>query len=86
MNTPNSVEVKTSPNNKNVIYYEEKSLIGKSNLKSENTFDILYFVRRDIEEAIVPSFIRIISSYLFNSCDSLQKVDFLNDSQLSKNR
>ncbi|KAK8836917.1 hypothetical protein M9Y10_037443 [Tritrichomonas musculus] len=81
ISTPNLVEVKISQNNKNFKYYEDKYLIGKSDIKSE-TFDVLYFVRRDIEEAIVPSFIKFISSSAFNSCDNLNKVDFMEDSQL----
>ncbi|KAK8895331.1 hypothetical protein M9Y10_023791 [Tritrichomonas musculus] len=75
-------EIKISPNNKNFIYYKDKYLIGKSNTKSD-IFDILYFVRRDIKKAEIPSFIRIISQNAFNSCKLLEKVEFSNDSQLN---
>ena len=79
--TPNLTEIRISPNNKNFIYYEDKFLLGKSDLKSD-VFDILCFARRDIEYAKIPSFIRIISPHAFELCNKLEKIEFSTDSQL----
>lgn len=65
----------------NIKFFNEKFLIGKTDRKSD-IFDILYFTRRDIEEATIPSFIKRIGSYAFSNCDRLKTVNIPNDSIL----
>ena len=43
----------------NIFYYDNKFIIGKSDPKSD-VFDVLIFARRDIKEALIPSFIKIL--------------------------
>ncbi|KAK8840508.1 hypothetical protein M9Y10_030716 [Tritrichomonas musculus] len=71
----------TESDTKNIIYYDNKFIIGRSNPKSD-IFDVLYFVRRDIQNATIPSFIKKIAPYSFESCSKLKNVDFLEDSEL----
>ncbi|KAK8835695.1 hypothetical protein M9Y10_042292 [Tritrichomonas musculus] len=66
---------------KNICYYDNKFIIGKSDLKRDN-FDVLYFARRDIRFAIIPSFVKKIASFAFTECDRLLSVDFEPNSQL----
>lgn len=53
-----------SPKNNNFLFQEDKYLLCKSDNKSAN-FDILLFSRYDLQEAIIPSNIKIITSYAF---------------------
>lgn len=66
---------------KNIDFYDNKFLIGKSNLENEK-FDVLLFARRDIINATIPSFIKIIKPLAFNNCAQLKKVVFSNDSEI----
>lgn len=45
--TENLTKVKISPKNKNLVFYEDKLLVGKSDIKSD-VFGILCFTCRDI--------------------------------------
>lgn len=65
----------------NIIYFDDKFIIGKSDVKSEN-YDLLIFARRDILTAKIPSFIKKIQPYCFEYCKNLLKIEFENDSQL----
>lgn len=65
----------------NITYYDNKFILGKTDLKSDN-FDILYFARRDIEKAVIPSSITQIASYAFDGCKQLKIVEFPKDSKL----
>ena len=49
---------------KNIQIYEEKFIIGKSNLNSKN-FDVLLIAPKDMKSVKIPSFIKIISEYAF---------------------
>lgn len=60
---------------------ENKYLLGKSDPNNDE-FDILLFASRDIEKISIPSNIRIISSYAFNYCLSLKKVEIPLNSNL----
>lgn len=42
----------------------------------------LVFCVRNVEEVTIPSYIECISSYAFNQCSSLKKVEFENNSKL----
>lgn len=76
-------QITLSPNNKNFIYIDNKMLIGKSKKnKDSDEYDLLLFARRDIKSIVIPSFVRIIGAYAFNSCKSLEKVKFSESPQL----
>lgn len=68
-------------NQENLKYIEDGMIIGKSDNKSD-IFDVLIFVRRDIESITVPSFIKRIASSAFQCCPNIQKVEFANDSEI----
>ena len=70
-----------SSNNKNYSNYNDTFIIGKSDIKSDN-FDTILCCRNDAKNVTIPSFIKIIGSYTFELNDSIQKVDFLEDSLL----
>lgn len=74
-------QISIDSNNQNFSYYEDTFLIGKEDLNSEN-FDVLLFARRDLTEAIIPSFIKRIAPYAFESCKKLKCVSFSKDTQL----
>lgn len=50
----------------NLIFYENKIIIGKSDSKSDQ-YDILYYAQRDIKEITIPLSVKIISSYAFSN-------------------
>ena len=79
--TPFLTEIKMIGKNENFIYYKDQFLLGKSTQESE-IFDVLLFARRDIEHAIIPSFITRISSYSFENCCNLTKLEIEENSQL----
>lgn len=61
--------VQLTENNPNIKYYENRSIIGKSDIKS-NVFDLFYFVNRDISEDVtIPLSIKIIISGAFSNCN-----------------
>lgn len=66
---------------KNICYYDNKFILGKSDLKSD-VYDNLCFVKSDIKYAFIPSFIKIIAPFSFNNCRKLEKIEFDVDSQL----
>ncbi|KAK8865214.1 hypothetical protein M9Y10_010752 [Tritrichomonas musculus] len=73
--------IKISPGNKNYIYIDNKMLLGKSDTKSD-IYDILSFVRRDVKEIKIPSFIKYIHSSCFDQCRSLKTIEIPDDSEL----
>lgn len=73
--------IKILPNNVHFTFYEGTFLLGKTNLESD-VYDILYFARRDVEIAIIPSFIKVIKPFAFDSCKNLQRIEFANHSEL----
>lgn len=80
--TDKLVNVIISHHNNNFVYSEDKKLIlGKISESSEN-YEVLIFANRDIEEATIPSNIKIISSYSFSDCEKLKEIKFTEDSQL----
>lgn len=56
----------------NVIYYENKFLLAKFDTNSD-AFDVLVFARRDIDDVVVPSFIKTIASSAFGDFIKLKK-------------
>ena len=77
------INVTISPKNPYFMIIDDKFLVGKSNLKSD-IFDVLYFARRDLTVAKVPSFITEISPFAFAGCKLLKTIEFENDSNLKK--
>ena len=56
------------PSNNQLMNIDNKMIVGKSNLMSEE-YDNLLFVRRDVKSLIIPSFIKRIGRYAFSeSC------------------
>ena len=62
-------------------FYNNSYLLKKSDIKSD-VFDLLVFARRDIRNAIIPSFIRVIMPYAFDKCSKLKTVSFEANSNL----
>ncbi|KAK8838436.1 hypothetical protein M9Y10_033062 [Tritrichomonas musculus] len=58
-------KIKLMPNNQHFMYLDDKILLGKTDQKSD-IFDDLLFVRRDIEEVTIPSFIKRIAPHAFS--------------------
>lgn len=79
--TKNLTSVSVMPNNKRYKTYKDKYIIGKSSQESED-FDLLVFARRDIETAIIPSFITQICPFAFNNCSKLVRVEIPVESKL----
>ena len=79
--TENLKKITVSPLNKHFMMIEDKYLVGKSDENKEE-FDVLLFARRDIEEISIPSNITKISSYAFEKCTKLTKVEISADSKL----
>lgn len=73
--------VQISPKDKSYVYLDNQMIIGKSN-SSVDHYDILVFVRRDIEEIKIPSFIKHIDPYAFDGCSKLQSIKFSKESEL----
>ena len=73
--------VEISPLNKNYVCKDDKYLLGKTDQKIDE-FDVILFVRRDIEEAIIPSNIKVISAFSFSFCKKLKKVEFSENSNM----
>lgn len=74
--------ISISPNtNGNIQYYDDKCIIGKS-ANNGHEYDILLFARRDIEKAVIPSFIKKIGPRSFELCDNLKEISFSEKSQL----
>lgn len=79
--SPNLVHVIVSPENNNLKIIDEKLLIRKSNPNSE-TFDVLLLALRDINHAVIPSYIKHISSYCFKDCNNIKTIEFCSNSEL----
>ena len=73
-------EVKFQPNNKNFTFYNQNLVLRKSDPKSD-IFDVLVFALSDVQNVIIPSFIKVIGSHAFNSCTKLHDIVFESDSQ-----
>lgn len=81
-NTPQLNKICISKNNKKFFYYENKMLIGKSDLNSD-IFDVLFFVNRDVDSVLIPSFIKKIGSFAFAHCQNLKEIEFEENSNLT---
>ena len=70
--TSKLTKITIMPNNESYQYIDNKMVIGKDDKKSDN-YDVLIFVRRDIEEITIPTFIKRIASYALSET-RIQKV------------
>lgn len=61
----NLTSIEISKENKLFQFFDEKFLLGKSNAKSD-IFDILIYGRFDLEEAEIPSFVKVLKRNSFN--------------------
>lgn len=82
-NTKYLTDVELYSENKNFKYLDpdHKIIIGKSN-NSEKVYDILSFASRDIYHAIIPPFIKHISSEAFSNCQKLESIEIPTNSEL----
>lgn len=72
--------IEIHPENKHYAKYND-FIIGKSDIKSE-VFDTLIFSRRDIINATIPSFIKVIGSCAFHLCSELRRIEIQNFTSL----
>lgn len=67
-----------SPNNPNFIYIDEdRKMIASKIDQNSNNYDNLIFACRDIEYAIIPSFIKRISDHCFQFCSKIKNFEFI---------
>lgn len=66
---------------KNIISYDNKYILGKSNFNSDK-YDVLLYALRNVETAIIPPFIKVIAPYAFYFCRFLKNVSFSKKSKL----
>lgn len=92
---PSCVELKDGWNNnmsriKDIkIFQKEKEniknykefVLGKSDIYKD-LFDVILFVKPNVEKVIIPSFVRCISSHTFSNCIKLDNIEFENGSNL----
>lgn len=82
VDTPKLIDVKIIQNfDKNSLNYFDNYILAKSNPRND-VFDVLFFANRNIEFVVIPSSIKTISPFAFNSCRCLQKVSFSNECQI----
>ena len=79
----NLTEIKISPENKYYSLLDNTYLLGKSD-KESDVFDVLCFATRDIEKAVIPSYIKVINNYAFQNCSQLRSLIFKPKSLLEK--
>lgn len=80
-NVRNLVEIEVSTRNKVFSFINNQYLAKKSDLKNR-FFDVIVFVRRDIEEFKVPKCIKRIGECAFQSCRKLKSIIFDSNSSL----
>lgn len=64
--TSNLIKVIIMPNNPRYKNYDEKMVIGKSDIESDE-YDVLVFVSRDVQSVTIPSNIKIIGPNSFDN-------------------
>ena len=79
----NLIDIEISPKNELFSFIDNKYLIGKSNADSD-VFDILYYARYDIEEAVIPPQIEILHDNSFCRHPKLKSVICPTNSKLKR--
>ena len=79
--TSKLINIEISPENPYCTAINNDIIIGKSSDNSE-VFDLLIFVRRNIQKLIIPSTIKRICAFSFNDCYNIKGIYFNQDSQL----
>lgn len=82
-NTQYLNDIKIGTNSCNFKKYGNNLIIGKSDVKSD-IFDTLVIAYRNIQQVVIPSFIKDISTDAFEYCCDLKYVDFEKNSLLEK--
>ena len=75
--------VEISPKNDRFRFLDDKHqiIVSKSDLSNDN-YDFICFACRSIQEVIIPSFIKEISSSAFSDCKKLIKIEISEKSEL----
>lgn len=81
-NTPKLTNLVVSQENKYFQYIDDSFLVSKENENSDD-FDYLLFVRRDIETAVIPTTVKEIGLFAFDSCKNLKAVQFQFGTQIT---
>lgn len=69
------INVFNANNKQNIMYFDNKFIIKKSN-PTNDIFDTLLLARRNITDVIIPSYITTIESSAFKNCRDLTHVNF----------
>lgn len=75
-------KIKISAKNKNFLYLDKKFLLTKSQSEGQ-IFDKLIFANREIDRAIIPSYIKEIGHSAFRSCRFLKSIQFEENSNVT---
>lgn len=83
--TPNLISILISKNNKNFKYLDgsENKIIIRKNCEDDE-FNSIVFACRNIKIAKIPSFIKCIDPFSFSKCNKLKKIEFSQNSMLTK--
>ena len=73
--------VSLSSENKNFLFFGNEMIIGKSDPESDR-FDVVVFACRDVERAVIPSYVKSIGSFSFSYSSCLETIEFSEDSEL----
>lgn len=79
----NLTKISILPSNIYYAFLDNTFIISKSSIYQEN-YDTLVFCVRDVETAIIPSFIEIVGPYAFDSCRQLREVKISSDTKLQE--
>ena len=81
VNTLLLTKITVSPKNPRYCLFEDKMIIGKTNIEEDN-YDCLIFCVRDIKHIQIPNFIEHICSYSFERCNQLDEIIIPSDQNL----
>lgn len=70
------------PGNKHYQYFNKTLLLYKEDENSD-TYDILIYVRPDIEKVTIPSYVKEIEDFAFEGCKKLKYVNFAKDTKVN---
>ena len=79
--TPHLTKITMSPKNPRYCFFDNKMIIGKTNIE-QNNYDCLVFCVRDVQRIKIPNFIKRICSYSFENCEKLDVIEISEDSKL----